>query len=425
MRGRLREHTAVAGPGRHDVERQAEARARRRQAKRVVVRVEHPLARLITRRVRRHDVVRPAARLVVGEDVHGVVPRLAVEERLGDLALEPRAVARGVGRVLREVLRADDVRHLGQVALARILVELLKTRVGGAAAGELLLLLGRVLVLLELDERVVAKVVVVLVHLPGDAGLLQVLGHRLPALRVAAHRGAHVRLGAAGRVRVVDHRATELVRLAADGAAVRVDRASEPGDTVRVRRRDHTLKVRIAHQEVVRQRKVEGQVLPAVVADRVRRVVQRPAVVLAVVPRRVVLPPVVGAGNHALGTVAPVATLVVQVPRVQLLDVARRLRALQRVVHRLVPHRLVRVLRDVHVRVTEPTHAGHRTKVVVERAVLLHEENDVLHILQRAGRRRDRQRGRGDQLEQGGKQHHGAGRLVGIPPGPPINRPAA
>ena len=342
---------------------------------------------------------------------------------MGHLALEPGAVPRRVGRVLREVRRRNDVRHLGQLALVRILVELLKTRVGGAAAGELLLLLGRVLVLLELDQRVAAKVVVVLVELEGDASLHQVLGHRLPALRVAGHRGAHVRLGAARRTRVVDHRATKLAWVAANLAGVRVNGAGEPGDTVRVRRRDHTLVVRIAHQEALRQRKVEGQVLPAVVADRVRRVVPRPAVVLAVVPRRVVLPPVVGAGNHALGTVAPVATLVVQVPRVQLLDVARRLRALQRVVHRLVPHGLVRVLRDVHVRVTKPTHAGHRAKVVVERAVLLHEEHDVLHILQRAGRRRrGGQRGRSNQGEQGGEQHHGAGKVVGLPaPSAPIN----
>ena len=52
----------------------------------------------------------------------------------------------------------------------------------------------------------------------------------------------------------------------------------------------------------------------------------------------------------------------------------------------LVPHRLATGQRH-RVRIAEPAHAAHRAEVVVERAVLLHQHDDVLDVLDACGSR--------------------------------------
>lgn len=68
------------------------------------------------------------------------------------------------------LLRADDPTHLRQRALGRRVVKGVEARVGVAPGAERRAVFRR-LVLLKVGQHVVLKVVHVLPHLPGDAGL--------------------------------------------------------------------------------------------------------------------------------------------------------------------------------------------------------------------------------------------------------------
>ena len=394
----LGEDTTVTGPGRDDVEGKTEARAGRRKACRRVEGVRHPLALSILRRVGAHNVVSPTASLVVGNQEGSVVPVLAVHHSLCNLALEPSTVVWAVWRVLGKVRRRNDVGDFRQIALLGILVELFQARVAHGMTGQGSLLGGGLLVLLPLDKRVTTEVVKVLVELERDVRLLQILGHRLPSHGTARVR-ATVFARHTGWVTVVlEDRTALLPRVATGRTAVKVDRAREPRHTVRVRRRNNRLVVRVRHGEVASQTKVDREVVTAVVADRVGRVGDCPLVDLALVPRGMVRQPHVATRHHALSAVLPVTSLVVEVPGHELRHILGRLVLLHRLVDRLVEDTLTGVLRDVSVRVLETTHTLHCTEVVVKCTILLHKEDDVLDLLQAVlvrARRRERCEGSG------------------------------
>ncbi len=146
-------------------------------------------------------------------------------------------------------------------------------------SGEVRLRVGE---LLEPLQRVVAVVVLLLVDPPGDAGLLEPLGVGLP-----------------GQPRVVGGHVVEVGRGAV--AAVRVDPAGPHVEPVGVGRPDHRGVVGVAEREVLRQRPVEGDVLAGVVAHRVRALGRDPGVHRPVVPRRVLVDPVVRQAGRDLG----------------------------------------------------------------------------------------------------------------------------
>ena len=92
--------------------------------------------------------------------------------------------------------------------------------------------------------------------------------------------------------------------------------------------------VRVTHDELFRQGKVHRKLLALIVSKRVGRVVQRPTIVLAIVPGSVVLFPAIRATHHALSRVRVVATSLADVEVHQLFHVLRRGRLDGRV-HRL------------------------------------------------------------------------------------------
>ena len=63
----------------------------------------------------------------------------------------------------------------------------------------------------------------------------------------------------------------------------------------------------------------------------------------------------------------------------------RRLRHARGVLVRLLEHRVARSVQPHRARIAEAAHAAERAEVVVERPVLLHQDDDVLHVLDRSG----------------------------------------
>lgn len=101
-------------------------------------------------------------------------------------------------------------------------------------------------------------------------------------------------------------------------AAVRVQKARHEDRTVRVRRRNGTLVVGIAHDERLGKGKVNGHIVPSIVTDTVRRVFIDPLISFTMVPYGMVRLPAVGAGQHALWMVVPVIALPRELPRKKL-----------------------------------------------------------------------------------------------------------
>jgi hypothetical protein len=271
--------------------------------------------------------------------------------------------------MLGEGLWPDDPRHLGQRAALDVGLEDVEQPPArlDVGAGQRLLeqrAAGRrVLVLVEVQERVVAEVADervgcespeiggvqpvadVLVDLPADPGLLQ-------ALRVGAPVVAELVVG--------DHRPAALAVVAVPAGPHVV--------AVGVGGAEHRAVVGVTHGEGVSQRVVEGQI----VAPHVRHA------------RR-------GLGRQPLIPITAVEHLVGAVPGVvQVLDEGERQVANVRPEGRdhggavgLEPDGLA-AGEDHRMGVAEAAHPAHHPEVVIERAVLLHEHHDVLDVPERA-----------------------------------------
>lgn len=257
------------------------------------------------------------------------------------------------------VARGADPRHRGQPVVARVVLE----RPVRLRAYAPLVQVGaglRVLERGELLQHVGAVVVLLLVHLPADAGVLEALRVRRPTV---------------GRRRdVADDRAA----LCAAG----VDRTGHPHQPVGPGGTEHRAEVVVADGEGLGERELERDVLARVIAHHIGAVDavggavgRQPLVHLAVVPGLVLHRPGVTGGRDGLraGGVG--------------VEVERKEVALR--VHR------VRLVEDAApgvefacVRVGETANAGQRAEVVVERPVLLHQHDDVFDVAQRAVLRR-------------------------------------
>ncbi len=176
-----------------------------------------------------------------------------------------------------------------------------------------------------------------------------------------------------------------------DGAAagpVGVDGARQGHDAIGVGGSEHRAVVGVADGERVRQRVIEAELRPREVAHgrrEVRDAVGRQVglderVHLPAVPALVLGAPFV---RDVVGAVAVLAReLLLEVER---LEIAGRVHSHTGLVTELVPHRDTRAVDLVHqdLGVREPSHARQRAEVVVERAVLLHEEDDVADVAER------------------------------------------
>ena len=167
---------------------------------------------------------------------------------------------------------------------------------------------------------------------------------------------------------------------------------------VRVGRAEHRAVIVVADRERLGQRPVERDVGLGEIAHRERALGPHPLVHLAVAPGLVLRRPgVVGArrGLRAgrLGVVVERGQVTLGVARV-----------------RLAEHRAA-VRQPDRGRVGEAAHARHRAEVVVETAVLLHEDHDVLDVAERAAGRLPE--GGGQHLAQAGRQYRRARRHPG------------
>ena len=296
--------------------------------------VFHPLTIGTLGREWGHDVVSETTRLIVVHNQDCAVPVLALHQRVDNVALDPSSIVRRVRGMLRQLNRRNDVRYLGETAVFEVEHELVQTRAVDTLLGQRTLLDNVVLVLLELFKHVMIAIVGILVHEPRNVLLLQVLRDRLPLQRKASNGvSARVLLTASGTV-VIHHRTTLLGGFTTGSRARRVDRTRQPNSTVGVRGRGDTLMVRVTHDELFSQGKVHRKLLALIVTKRVWGVVQRPTIVLAIVPGSVVFFPAIRATHHALSRVRVVATSLADVEVHQLLHVLRRGRLDGRV-HRL------------------------------------------------------------------------------------------
>ena len=320
------------------------------------------------RRDGRRDVVEEAAVLVVVDDEHGLRPDAGVgDEDVQDLLDQVLAPLRRRGRVLALGQRREDPRHAGQAAALHVALE----RAGegrGDALGDQLEVgdAERVAEVLEVRQHVEAEAAGrVAVDLPAHPGLQQRLRHRLPVER-AGHRQP---VGGGGDDRAAGH-------------AGRVDPGRERHQPVRVGRAEDRAVVAVADRERVGQGVIERQLGAGEVAHGDR------AVVVAVGRQvggdervhRPAVPAVVLAAPAVVDVVGVVAVLgrrlVLQVER---LGVAGRGDPDAGLVAVLVEDAGERV------RVGEACHPGQGAEVVVEAAVLLHQDHDVLDVAQRRG----------------------------------------
>ncbi len=231
------------------------------------------------------------------------------------------------------------------------------------------------------------------VDLPGDAA-------RLELLRVGRPGEAAGVLAATGDERLEQRTAV---------LSGRVEHPRHRVEPVRVGRADHRAEEVVAEREVVGQREVEAEVLALVVAHRERGLLgavdvlarEVEAVHLPAVPRPVLGPPLVVDVVRALGD----AVEGVEVVREDLPVEARR---------------LVAGLREVPAPavVREAAHAPVRAEVVVERAVLVHQDHDVLDVLEAPAARAPRQRVEQGRIQAGQSDRRAAGgpRPQEVPP---------
>ncbi len=301
-------------------------------------------------------MVEEAVVLVVVEDEGGLAPDLRVGRDGLDLPGDEVGARGGqVVRVLGLGAGGDDPGHRGEPVVAGVLLEGVGRELAHAALVQRVARLG-VLEGLEVLQHVAAVVVLLLVDAPAHARLLEPLGVGGPPVR----RGR----------RVVGDRA-------APGAG-RVDGAGHPVEPVGPGRAEDRTEVVVADGEGLGQRELERYVLPGVVAHHVRAVLPvrlavrgQPAVHLPAVPRLVLDGPGVAGGGDRLG-----AALMGVQPERQQVPLGVRL-------VRLVEHRAPGG-QPQRVGVGEAAYALEGAEVVVERPVLLHQQHDVLDVVQRA-----------------------------------------
>jgi len=225
----------------------------------------------------------------------------------------------------------------------------------------------RELVLMEIEERVVAVVADVrilgpapearrvqtdanvLIDLPGDACVLQQLGIGRPAVSGFG---------------VVDHRAA---------ATAIIARPSRPHViAIRIGRPEQGAVVGVADGESIGQGVVVGDVAADEVRHGGRGFLRHPLVVFAVVPGRMAAGPVVGQVLKELQAKIGRAWMEGQHVAIGVGGI------------RLMPDAVASGQLD-RSRVAVAAHAAQCTEVVIEGTVLLHHEDDVLHIVDAAG----------------------------------------
>ena len=285
--------------------------------------------------------------LVVGEDERGLRPHVGRRhERPERARREIVSRCRRPGRrVFRGRLRRHDPRHLWQVARRHVRCEgvpgpnlhpTVEERVG----------LGQTLEVGEELEHVVAVVVLLLIHPPRHPGALQSLRVGLPAeraLEVLEHRSAAEPVGVDG----AGHRVHAVGRGGADHRTERVVAEREGvGECVGV---GNVLGREVAH--VGDLESGERVALPTVPVG----VLQHPGVprIRPVRPRR-------RRGVEAVGQDESLGMMVAV----------------------LIPDRST-VGTPRHVGIVEPAHPLAGAEVVVERAVLLDEDHDVIDVVDR------------------------------------------
>ena len=116
---------------------------------------------------------------------------------------------------------------------------------------------------------------------------------------------------------VVNHGSAFLKATTAHNTAVHVDGSSEEGNAVWIRGGHNRLIVVISYRKVAGERVHCRNVIAAVVAQAEGRIRHSPLVHLTFVPSIVILAPVIRSGDHALGSLSIVASLVGDVPRLE------------------------------------------------------------------------------------------------------------
>ena len=366
------------------------------------------------RRDRRRDVVEEAVVLVVVQDEDGLGPDLRVGGQRRDQPGDQEGAVGGRGAgVLAELVGRHNPGDLRQAVGGHV---------GGEGGDQVLAVRGRrigfggarrpcaaALVedrvradaaeVREVGKAIVAVVLVLLIDLPGDARRLQPLGvgrpfHALELRRVLGRIGVVVGLF----WRVVDD---DLAVVAGGEAAV----AGEQVEPVGVGLGEDRAVVGVADREGVGERVVERQVRAGVVAHGQRRLGRDPGVV--VLPPSVAALPAVVQAEHGLG------------------PGGRRIQAEGAdggsVLGPLVPDRRAAGQLDGP-GVAVAAHPAQRPEVVVERAVLLHQDHHVLDILEGAGdavggerERPGHRRRQGRRADRAGGELQEGSALVGCP----------
>ncbi len=201
----------------------------------------------------------------------------------------------------------------------------------------------------------------VLVDLPVDACRLQPLRVGRPAIVV----------GWVGLEELV-----AVVCGGAAGQAERVVRACPVEQAIGAGARLHRAVIGIAQREGIGQRMLEGNVFRTEIAHRMVLLGTRPGAHAALVPGGLCVGPAVRRARHP--HVGELLSRVQVERRDQALAIARGLMPDGPAAARTIADRNRKAI-------AKAAHAAHRSEVVIEAAVLLHQDHHMLHILQRPG----------------------------------------
>lgn len=359
-------------------------------------------------RGRGRDVIEQPVIFVEVDEQHGARPDIGIgRERVEHLrgifgALKRRRHAGMFG----EGRGGDDPRHLGQAIGEHVLLELVEPARGERAAEQFGL--GPVpggrggAIATEARERVVAEIVGhVLIDLEADPGFEQPLGIGRPAIAAMAARivGQLV-------IAVVDRRPV--------AAAERVVRRRPDIEAVGIGAEVQRAVIMVGERERLGQRILEGDVGAGEVRHRMIVLVARPFAHAAIVPRRLAVGEAVRRAERA--DQAEIAFGIEPERRDQRGAGAVMLVGLDEHAAR---GRLGQRRGGDGETVAEAAHAVHRAEIMIEGAVFLGEDDDMLDIADRAGAppRRDFERARDRRQQPRGRaarRHHR------LDEGPPI-----
>jgi len=157
-----------------------------------------------------------------------------------------------------------------------------------------------------------------------------------------------------------------------------IDGTTDPDNTVWVSRGNDTFLVHITNGPSFGNGELSWDVASLEVTPRPWGVAEGPSVDKVVVQGVLIGLPAVAAGFHTLSSFGPVTTEVVQIPRKKVVCCVT-----EGAVDALVEDGCVPRV-DLSVRVLETTNTSHGAEVMVEGSVLLHEEDYMLDVLQRA-----------------------------------------